>query len=230
MATELIKLLSLSTCWTREVCETMLNSRRTEIIEMPCFKCGCCGQIEHFRPYYQVNVDNVDVYIVEQEGIITTKTKLDAMDYSVTTIKGYTEILVDLSKYATNCSCKSCVTRYLRFEYDAGYETLPDCILSDACELLKTITASKLGCGGLDDCCSMSQPELGYVLKSKKMGDLSWTWTQDTTSIEYLYSQLVASNKLKNLGMLSLCGTDDDEESIWAVSAKAQDGGMFCWY
>lgn len=232
VAVELVRLLSLSSCWTRETCETLLTSQRVERVPMPCRKCGCCGNIEHFVPYYSANVNNVEVYVVTQSGLLTERTKLDHCDVGVTDINGYTEILVDLSDYVKSCSCNACDVQMLEFVYDAGYDLLPDCLFPDVCDLIKTITASKLGCGGLDDCCSMSQPELGYVLKTKKVGELSWTWSQDTSSIEYIYNQLIIGNRLKNLGMISLCGTDSSDVSngLWVVSSEANQGGGCSWY
>lgn len=230
VANELIRMLSLSACWTRDVCETLLTSQRTELIPMPCRKCGCCGNIERFTPYYSANVDDVEVYVITQRGLVTERVRVDHFDVAVTEVFGYPEILVDLSNYAKSCSCRTCDNMTLEFVYTAGYDSLPECLFPEVCELVKTITASKSGCGGLDECCAMSQPEVGYVLKTKKVGELSWSWTQDQTSIDYIYNQLYISGKLKSLGMISLCGTESDEYSslLWAVSKKPNYGGDNC--
>lgn len=226
IAKELINLLSSSACWSQNLCETLLTSLRTERIELRCRDCGsCCQQIERFRPYYQygINPDSLVVTILTENGLSLTKEILDTTEYAVSDINGYTEFLVDVGEYAPRCGCEPCGKTYIEFTYEAGFEELPDCLFPEVCDLIKTITASKLGCGSLSDCCEMTQAELGYHLKSKKIGELSWTWGKDTDSIEYLYMQLVAANRFKTLGMISLCGTgtDDYRDSIWAVSVKA---------
>lgn len=219
----LIQLLSSSACWERNLCETILTSLRTERFRVPCSDKGCGSKIERYTPYYQGNIDfdSVEIYIIDEDGLNITRTLVPDNHFTVTDNKGFVEFLVDLDCYAPSCKC--CDTKtYIEFNYMAGYEAIPNCILSEACELVKTITASRMGCGDLTQCNELSHTELGHVLKSKRKGELSWTWTQDQTSIEFLYNQLVIANRFKTLGLISLCGTNtlSHQQSIWAISSS----------
>lgn len=218
IAEELVNMISSSTCWQREACETLLKAPRVERIPLPCVKCGGCENVVTFVPYYNVGVEDIEVAVYTQSGLNETRTQLQYNEFNFTTIKGYPEVKIDISRYGLNCRCDSCTSGFIEITYTAGYEKLPSCLFPEVCDLISAITASKLGCGSLDECCQMSNAELGYKLKSKKVGELSWTWTQDKTSIEYLYMQLVAANRFKSLGMISLCGTEEsDFDDIWAV-------------
>lgn len=225
LARQLVDNISLSTCWTRNACETLLTSLRTERIEVPCVNVNdCCGNIQRFRPYYQANINEstLSVSLIVQSGLKTTITDLDKGHFSLTSVKGFSEILYTLDEYMDKCNCNSCDSFYLEFQYEAGYDKLPDCLLPELCEIAKTITASSLGCGDITECCELPQKELGYVLKSKRMGELSWSWDKDKDSIQYLYNQLVTANRFKALAMISLCGTSTDDYSsrLWAVNVK----------
>lgn len=221
MADQLVDNISLSTCWTTKSCETLLYSDREERIEFPCLTCDCCGNIERFRPYFQegISKDTTEVTIITQSGLDTEEVKVDVNDFGVTKVKGYYEFLVNLENYGNYCNCSNCDVMYIVFKYKAGYEKLPDCLFPEVCDLIKVMEASNLGCGGIDDCCKMTQAEVGYALKSKKKGEISYTWEQNTEGFAYLFNQLLIGNMFKNLGMISLCGThtDDYRSRLWVV-------------
>lgn len=222
MTKELIRLLSLSTCWSTEACETLLKGTRVERVDMPDITCNCCGNYFKFKPYFNANISDVKVTSVVREGLKTTEIELEqGEDFEFTMIEGYPEIIVDVSKYAKMRGCISCDKRYLKFEYQAGYDELPDCLFPEVCELLTILTANRLGCGSLDECCAMTQADVGYKLKSKKIGELSWTWTKDIDSLEYAYNQLVVSNRFKALSLISLCGLKQDklEMNLWVYGS-----------
>lgn len=220
IAKSLIHMLSLATCWTVEACGTLLYEPRQEQIELGCFDFKCCEPIYRFRPYFQANVEDVQVTILRQVGLKTEEYQLTDDQFAVTNIHGFTEILVDIRDWAVRCGCENpCELLVIRFDYMAGYETLPDCLFPDICEVVKVISASLSGCGSIEECCQITQPQLGSRLKSKRVGELSWAWDKDTDSAEYVFNQLVITNRFKALGLISLCGTSPDLPQVWAVHA-----------
>lgn len=222
VAKELVDLISLSTCWTTESCETLLKSVRTETVEIPCYDCrNCCGDYFTFQPYFQYGIeeDSIKLTVTSLNGLKMEQVEVDEEDFALLNFKGYNEIKFNLRPYSKPCQCKTCEVLYLTIEYVAGYEELPECLFPEVCDIVKTITASKIGCGSLDDCCNMTPEELGYRLASKKKGELSWSWTLDEQSTAYIYRQLLNANRFKSLGMISLCDRqpDDLDTGIWAV-------------
>lgn len=225
VANEMINLISLSSCWTQESCETLLKSMRTENIHIDCIDSACGNDAYfRFRPFYQFGIENdtISIVVARQNGLSTTYEELEPEEYALTHVKGYYEIIIDLKRFARRCHC-TCDNEelYLEISYEAGYDQLPDCLFPEVCEIITIITASKLGCGSLEECCAMKEPDVTYKLKSKKVGELSWSWGQDTNSIEYLYQQLVNANKFKALSMISLCGSSelDYQDRLWVYGS-----------
>lgn len=222
VTTELVHLLSLSTCWQQQTCGSLLLEERVERERYICSSSQrCCKQIHRFRPYFQANIQEVTISLFIEDGLKTRVVELSEAEFATTNARGYAEILVDLQHH--NLCCRNaCQSFYIEYKYLAGYEELPECLFPEVCDVVKTLTATRLGCGGLDDCCELDQSEVGYVLKSHKKGELSWTWTKDTESLEYLYSQLIVTNRFKSLSMISLCGTHSLEHSneLWAISSN----------
>lgn len=227
LVNQLVYLLSLSTCWTLKSCETLLTSERSERILLPCLECNPCGNIERFRPYYQFNIvsESLKIYVHTRNGLHTETIELEPDEYSITDIKGYTEFLFDYTQYASLCECPSCDESYIEFKYLSGFDVLPDCLFPQLCDLLKTISASLLGCGDLDTCCEMTQKEVGYILTNKRMGELSYTWKKDTETVEYLYNQMIIKGRFKAFGMISLCGTDIAQyrNKLWVITNDMGD-------
>ena len=224
MADELINLISLFTCWTLEPCETLLSSLRTERLHVPCINDCLDDHYLRFRPYYQFGIDSdsISITVLRQQGVNTVREELDASEFGITDVKGYFEFIIDIESFAKRCAC-SCSNEeiYLEINYDAGFDELPKCLFPEVCDVLTIMTASKIGCGSVDDCCSMSKTDIGYKLQSKRIGELSWTWKQDKDSSEYLFNQLIIKNKFKALGLISLCGTSPTnyESNLWAIGS-----------
>lgn len=216
-----IRMLSSATCWSIEPCGSILLEPRREQIELGCFDFKCCDPIYRFRPYFQANVDQVQVKVLRQVGLTTEEYPLDDQLFATTDIHGFTEILVDIKAWARRCGCQNpCELLVLRFDYMAGYPELPECLFPDVCEVIKAVSASLSGCGSVAECCEMTQPQVGSRLKSKRVGELSWAWDKDTDSASYLFNQLIVANRFKSLGLVSLCGTDPDHPDVWAVHAN----------
>lgn len=217
----LIRMLSLATCWTIETCGSLLFEPREERVELGCYNFSCCEPIYRFRPYFQANITDVVIEVLVENGLSTENIQLTEDQFKVTDIHGYTEILINMRDFGARCACANeCEMIVLKISYMAGYELLPDCLFPDLCEVLRIISASITGCGSLAECCTMTQPALDSRLKSKRVGELSWSWEKDTDSTEYVFRQLIMTNRLKSLAMLSLCGTNRKTPSIWAVYAN----------
>lgn len=152
---DLIDVVSLATGWAQNPCETFEKSTRREVIDLP----SCLDCPYDFTPYYTpFDTDSFTFTLIERKGLEETRTSLTNFLYT-----GFDEgemkhdgaMRVDTGIPKCNCTCDNdcgCETEYkLLVTYDAGYETLPDCMLPVLCNLLEVIHAkNSCDCGGCD--------------------------------------------------------------------------------
>lgn len=148
---EMINVVSMATCWMQEPCETFLMSERQEIIDLPDCLDGC--EVYEFTPFYHpYEVDSFTFSVVTIDGIDETITPVTSWSYS--DIKKVFRLKLPLDK----CCCKKpdcgCPPSYaLLVTYDAGYETIPDCLIPVFCMLLALIKdKNQCDCSGCQNC------------------------------------------------------------------------------
>lgn len=199
---ELIHLISIRTCWAQQLCETFLNSERTEYIEIGAInKCTCDGGIVEFTPYYYPYLEltsNFNVFLVRVEGISEETTQIRDSDYSY--IESLGLLRIDLSNYVTGDKCGCKATYRIRVEYDAGYDEIPECLLQLFCDLLKQIYAKNTcNCGHCTACKRGTDED--------DIPELS-TGDRVTPTIEDYIDEVIVNTYREQLGMISLCGRE----------------------
>lgn len=201
--TELVNIVSMATCWTQEPCETFLLSDRTEIVDLPSCLDQC--QIYEFIPFYKPFVSDSFVFtLIEVDGI--EETTISITDFAYSPSLGGFRIKLPLK----SCKCArprcGCELEYkLIVTYEAGYESIPDCLLPVFCEMLQLIKdKNTCDCSHCQDCESRTE-ELRKVYAN---GDIVSPYTDN-----YLASLIIDQYK-RQLGLMSLC---DGREEMWGI-------------
>lgn len=207
---ELIRLISILTCWTQVPCETFLNSRRTEYMDVRDIKrCSCEGGIIEFSPfYYPFNPLSVKIWLIKIDGVNEELIEVSEEDFNYIDSLGKIRIdLVDYVRY-DKCSCKS--TYKLKIEYDAGFDEIPDCLLKLFCDLLHIIYA-KNDCT-CDHCQACNPGSTDTLLEFDPKDDESIS-----PRIEYYLNTTLYNAYINQLALISICGRSQVDQRIWGV-------------
>lgn len=133
---ELIHLISTYTCWATKPCETLLQSERKEVVDVPDCVNGC--DVFEFDPYFApFDKDSFVFTLIEQNGIEEIQTDITSFAYSEADEKFRLELPLPNCKCRPQCGCESKFK--LMVTYVAGYESLPECLLPLMCEALQYI-------------------------------------------------------------------------------------------
>lgn len=219
---ELINLISMATCWTKEPCETFLVGRRREVIDLP--SCADCPIT--FEPFYRpfigemtvVEPDPVTGEPVEKQvpfGVGDFKfylVKIDGIEEEVTEIADFryhaTDGMFHINSGLPSCRCGcdpcGCPPSYkMVVEYTAGYDEIPDCLLPVFCNVL-TVIKAKRDCKCCDDCgCDNQEQQIKYA-----SGDVV------SVALETDIGKLLVEQYKNQIGMLSLC-SDMSSTRLW---------------
>lgn len=209
---ELIRLVSILTCWTQAPCETFLMSSRTEYIDVRDIKkCSCEGGIIEFTPfYYPFDPRSLQVWLVKIDGVNEELIPIDSDDFAY--IDSLDLVRIDLINYVRHdkCSCKS--TYKLKLVYDAGYEEIPECLLKLFCDLLHIIYAK-------NDCtceaCQACRP--GSSDTVMVFDQYSETYTSISPRIEDYLNTTLYNAYINQLSLISICGRSQLDQRIWGV-------------
>lgn len=207
---ELIRLVSILTCWTQHPCETFLNSSRTEYIDVREIKrCSCEGGIVEFTPfYYPFNPSSFQVWLVKIDGVKEELIEIDEDDFSY--IQSKDLVRVDLIDYVRFDKC-SCPSEYkLKIVYDAGFDEIPECLLKLFCDLLHIIyMKNKCTCeachacqAGATDTTVVFDPETNPTI---------------TPQIENYLNTTLYNAYINQLALISICGRSQLDTRIWGV-------------
>lgn len=191
---EIINVVSLATGWMRSPCETLMLGTRKEVISIECNDCPI-----EFTPYYHpFDPESFAFSLVATKGMEETVTPLE---HYYSAVNGLFRVDLGL-----NCACMGkecgCQTTYqLMVTYDAGYETLPDCLLPVFCNLYELVRAKNncdcgCGCGGDND-----EQEVTYA-----SGDIV------TVALETDLGKILVEQYKNQLAMLSLI---NGEQRLW---------------
>lgn len=198
---EFLDLISTMTCWKTKACETLLMSEREEIfdIESLKFECGVCdsGLVTKTLYFDLIQEESVKVKILIKSGI---KIEIIELDDELYAFNPYTnEIYVDLSDYVFDDECTCEKTIKMIVTYDAGYEILPECLFPILCDFLDYVfDMNKCTCGACTTCESDSTQDVVIV-----EGE---TDNSEFISIKLQIRNIIASNYMRQLEFISLCG------------------------
>lgn len=102
------------------------------------------------------------------------------------------------------CCCLCLRDVNITLYYNAGYETIPDALLSLICPILGRIEDAKLS----PNQCAMAMTQVSGLLKSKKVGDVQYTWSDKDTEAsktQALYTELFNIANIAELEAISRC-------------------------
>jgi len=193
---QMIMIISKWTCWTTDICETFLHSKRTEYIDIdsidPC-ACECDNNIVRHIPYFELGIDqySFNVTLIKRSGIEETVTPVQSSDFAYSS--HFKDLKVDLSDYV-ECFCKCPPESTLAIQYYAGFDCLPDCLLPFVCDMLHVLF-EKNNC----DCshCQTCKPS-GTDPKIEPYGS-------NAKTIENYMSKLIKKSYPMLLSQISLC-------------------------
>lgn len=201
---ELINLISSYTCWMQSPCETFLSGDRREVLDLP--ECMDECEVFTFTPFYHpFNKDSFTFTMVTQSGIEETTTTIT--DYAYSEIDGDFKMVLPLPDCKCCCDSKcECPKKYkLLVTYNAGYETLPDCLISIFCEALQYIK-DKNNC----DCDKCQKCDAKY--EEDKTEILIESAATLTDQIKNHFVRVLARQYARELSLISLC---DRQNELW---------------
>lgn len=186
---ELVNVISLATGWQSKPCETFLKSTRREVIDLP--SCTDCPIV--FDPYYvPFDQSSFKFYLVTIEDIAESVSEITNFAYHTSDGKFYVNPGIPSCKCSDKCGCPA--TYKMIVEYDAGYETIPDCLLPAFCNVLDVIHR-KNTC----DCNTCSCDNTGSEENvTYATGDIV------TVALETDIGKMLVEQYKKQLGMISL--------------------------
>lgn len=191
---ELINLISSYTCWAQKPCETFLMGERRQVIDVPDCMCGC--GVYTFEPfYYPFDVSSFTFTLVAQSGINETSTEI--MDFAYSETDEAFKMLLPLPK----CECKpaqcGCPTKYkLVVTYNAGYETIPECLVPLFCEALKYIKEKNdCPCNKCDTCDTDNDRIEIVEPDAAKLED----------RLKYYFVNMLSTQYRRQLSLISVC-------------------------
>lgn len=193
---ELITMVSMITGWMSKPCEDFLKGERREVIELPsCLDCP----MEYSPFYHPYDVDSFTFTLVKIDGIEETSTPITSYTYSEVDEVFRIDVGLPSCKCAGNVC--GCAPKYkLLVTYNAGYDTIPDCLLPVFCNLLEVIHA-KRSCDCSCDVCENTygsadqQPVVKY-----KSGDVVTVFLENDLGkvlVEQYKNQLAMLNLYK---------------------------------
>lgn len=151
---DMIGVVSLATGWMKNPCETFEKAERREVFDLP----SCMDCPFEFEPYYKpFDADSFTFTLITRKGTEEERTPLTDFLYTGfddRDMKYEGGFRVDTTLPSCDCACDDCgcPTEYkLLVTYDAGYDTIPECLLPVFCNLLEVISAKNScdceGCG-----------------------------------------------------------------------------------
>lgn len=217
MLDRLFSLLSISLCWNSETCSTFLKGNREETFDYVNDSCMTCKPCERYKKYplfwytKGADIEISEVKLITYSGLAQTETIFSENQY----VLRKNTLIIDSTLLPSNCCTCSCDEFELVVSYISGYEQLPTCILPVICDLLTSMSLSLQGCGSINDCCQMRKPKAWQILKSKKLGEIAYTWEIDKTQVSYLYNQMFTQSMIQQIAQLSCCNGNYNEERLW---------------
>lgn len=197
---ELINLISMATCWTRQPCETFLVDDRKEVIELESCLTDC--GVFTFDPFYHpFNKDSFKFTLIKQKGLEEEETVITDYIFSEADQNFRLDLPLPDCKCVDTCTC-GCKAGYkLLVEYEAGYDELPECLLPIFCEALYYI--QELNNCDCEDCPPCNQK---YVESETYITGDGATITDRLADY---FVRTLTKQFIRELSLISLCGANN---------------------
>lgn len=226
-----IRFLSSLTCWTDGVDDTFITQCRTQTYHArqvnACSRHCCrCGEDDIVIPLAYTPLDE-DMPFVDAVMAVSINGKIEKthipVEYLQEHYDEYTNelhILRDdfpdqlLARGACCCLCERNLT--INLKYNAGYDSIPSALLPMMCPLLAKIDDSKMS---INDC-AVAMTQVSGLLKSKKVGNVQYTWSDKDSEIaktQALYTELYNLANVAEVFAISRCDIVFGEESAGDV-------------
>lgn len=229
-----IRFISNVNCWTDNATDTFIVQVREQTYDAkqvnPCTRQCChCDEdniiipLEYAPLYFQTNNEEPHYFSHEDDfafvgGVITAivngkpmQVKIDSKYLNDHYDPSGERIYIVRDDFPTillgqrNACCCLCERNVrITLYYNAGYETIPDALLPLICPLLSRIADSKL----TPNDCAMAMTQVSGLLKSKKVGDVQYTWSDrdtEASKTQALYTELFNIASIAELQSLSRC-------------------------
>lgn len=229
-----IRFISNVNCWTNNATDTFISQVREQTYDAkqvnPCTRLCChCDEdhivipLEYSPLHFQTNITEPHHFDPESDyafvgGVISAIVNGKLKQVKITSqylndhYDPYSEkIYIVRDDFPTillgqrnECCCLCERGVKITLYYNAGYETIPDALLPLICPILARIADSKL----TPNDCAMAMTQVSGLLKSKKVGDVQYTWSEKDTEAsktQALYTELFNIANIAELQSLSRC-------------------------
>ena len=227
---QVIRFISNITCWTEQADDTFITQTRTQVYDVAqvcgC-KPGCCHCDEdvvtiplEFMPVpdnpfvsgkmtvfingkpksAEITAEYLNEHYDEYAGVVY----LDRNDFD------------DMLMFRGKCCCLCRRNVKIQLKYNAGYDLIPNGLLSLICPLMGKIEESK---SGLNECANAMTQVVG-ALKFKKVGNIQYQWSDaqnDTQKTFSLYTDLYNLATVDEVYALSRCMIAETPEEMGDV-------------
>lgn len=227
---QVIRLISDYTCWTEDYRDTFILQHRyqvTNMLQLPyCsqFRCNCRDKKpitidlyyapldprplndnenphgERMPAFIDGKIDWMDDMGIFHSEPITSKYLQSHYNPHTEQINLYPSDFKGF--YAGKCVCPEDMS--IMIHYNAGYLTIPEAILPLICQMIGRINDSKLP---LSECAG-AMTQVSGLLKSKKVGNVQYTWSDNDTELaktQSLFTDIYNIASMAELNSISRC-------------------------
>lgn len=238
---QVIRLLSVYSCWNEEIFDTFILQVRVQSVNMEqlpyCTKCTYSCQFnkpitieldyapvdprpqnendeqgEQMKPFIDGEIQWVD-----RSGSLHSE-PITQEYLNSHYVSAREQIIISPDDfeafYSGKCECPADIT--ILFRYNAGYLTIPSALLPIICQLISRINDTKLP---LSDCASAMTQVCG-LLKSKKIGNVQYTWSEadnEMSKTQALITELYNVGNIAELAAISRCDIINVESAGYVI-------------
>jgi len=186
-------------CWNDTVCNSMLVNDRTFLVKVNVDRRGV-QEID--LPHNQINsISTVtfQVYSVDglEEEVITDPEKYWVQDTN--TYRFYLS-----SKVVGDICISKCEDAYLKFEYNAGYDDIPECFYSVLCVIIGNALCQYNDCGGAT-CNTVDRLAMNAILTQHVIEGEEWKWDVPNSIVQDTLDTAMKDGLLSALFTYSNC-------------------------
>lgn len=225
---QVLRRLSLITCWAEKNDDTFLLQVRTQHYsvkqENKCCR-GCCHCDDDvlkvplaYEPIPEKGYVSGKMTVVIGGRLVTEVIEpeylADHTDWETGILYINREDFPNVLLYKGSCCCLCNRDVRITLVYNAGYELIPNGLLPVICPLIDKIDADK------SDNCASAMTEVSGLLKRKKTGNVEFEWdTADDSvySVQKLLSELDTLGVLGEVMVYSRCSIAEPELETGAV-------------
>ena len=195
---QVIRFISNITCWTEQADDTFIMQTRTQnydVSQVCGCKPGCCHCDEDVIAIPLEFTPTQDEPFVSGKMTVfingkPTVTEISAEYLNEHWDEGADKVYInradfpDVLMFRGHCCCLCRRNVKIQLKYNAGYDMIPNGILSLICPLMTKIEESK---SGLNDCAN-TMTQVAGALKFKKVGNIQYQWSETESNSQKTYS------------------------------------------